>query len=327
VYVQSPFLKSGLEGATVGAGVSLFKTIWNNFLMPLLTPADTTTPSLQKSKIARLYPAEIASHINQAAGTTAAAGVSFGALSGRDVGPYALGGPQDYPDVAQALRARAGLQDQYPSLQNTWGTGGPGGEYPTAAQAMGVGADVTAPNATVVAPPATVVAPPATPPATPAAAVADIASTLTAALPGIAPAAAQQAAATVVSAPAATPMDVHAALQRALPGVHPPHLRAAADTVHRRIRQHHQHRMAGGAAPAPGATIVAPPAQPAPVATPVVAPSAMQQPGPPPSPIGPQAMPNSDPQCGCIGENNPYLGFIGDSQEKDNLYLNDALGD
>ena len=43
------------------------------------------------------------------------------------------------------------------------------------------------------------------------------------------------------------------------------------------------------------------------------------EPGPPTSPgPGPQAKPHAD--CGCIGANNPFLGFIGDAEEKDTLY-------
>ena len=70
----------------------------------------------------------------------------------------------------------------------------------------------------------------------------------------------------------------------------------------------------------------------APIATPMVpaspisvAPSAQQvgppdvwQPGPPAGPVGPQV--GSDSKCGCVDGTNPFLGFIGDSEEKDTLY-------
>lgn len=147
IFVENPLARASLEGATIGSGISLFKMLWNNFLMPMLVGKDTAPAQLQKSFIARLYPAEVAAHINMAqkpssAGTLSqqnggqpAAGVGAG-----DVGPFAVGAESPYPDAAQALRRQAGVQDQFPSVQNTWGTGGPGSDYPTAAQAMGTGA-------------------------------------------------------------------------------------------------------------------------------------------------------------------------------------------
>jgi hypothetical protein len=158
--VRNPYGRAALEGLAVGGGVNLIKLLWSNVVMPLLTPKDTSTAGLQKSVIARLYPAEIAAHINMAAKQQAvSAGGGSGALSGApgtvgappDVGPFALAGSSDYPDAAQALRREAGISGpggDYPSLQNAWGTGGPGGpaqpgsgtgEFPTAAQAMGTG--------------------------------------------------------------------------------------------------------------------------------------------------------------------------------------------
>jgi hypothetical protein len=145
-YVVNPFLRSSLEGAAIGAGVNLFKTLWNNLLMPALRPKDTSAASLQKSYIARLYPAEVAAAINReqkktAAGTgepnlnVAPGGVLSGANGGQagvgaqaDVGPFALAAESPYADAAQALRREAGMQ-------------GPGGDYQTAAQAMGTGGD------------------------------------------------------------------------------------------------------------------------------------------------------------------------------------------
>jgi hypothetical protein len=159
--VRNPYGRAALEGLAVGGGVNLIKLVWNNVVMPLLAPKDTSTAGLQKSVIARLYPAEIAAHINMAAKQQAvSAGGGSGALSGApqagvgaqpDIGPFALAGSSDYPDAAEALRKAAGVAGpggNYPSLQNAWGTGGPGGpaqpgsgtgDYPTAAQAMGTG--------------------------------------------------------------------------------------------------------------------------------------------------------------------------------------------
>jgi len=47
------------------------------------------------------------------------------------------------------------------------------------------------------------------------------------------------------------------------------------------------------------------------------------QPGPP-SDVGPgpQAEPHTDPSCGCIGDDNQYLGFVGDAQEESSLLPN-----
>ena len=123
-YTKSPFLRHSLEGASIGAGISLFKTFWNNVVMgSWLGPKDTTTASLQHSHIARLYPAEVVAAANLRAGQDHAAGVTFGALSGApdqtaglgapgDVGPFALAGSSPYMDVAQALRCQAGLCDE-----------------------------------------------------------------------------------------------------------------------------------------------------------------------------------------------------------------------
>jgi hypothetical protein len=123
-YVKSPFVRHSLEGASVGAGISLFKTFWNNVVMgSWLGPKDTTTAALQHSHVARLYPAEVVAAANLRAGQDHAAGVTFGALSGAndqaaglgapgDVGPFALAGSSPYMDVAQALRCQAGLCDE-----------------------------------------------------------------------------------------------------------------------------------------------------------------------------------------------------------------------
>jgi hypothetical protein len=203
-----PMVRSSLEGMAIGSGVKLFSLLWNNVLMPMLKPKDPM--AMQKSIIARLYPAEVAAALNMQSHTIAAPpGTAFGALSGAqetgvgapaDVGPFALSGDSPYADAAQALRQQAGVQDRYPSLENTWGTGGPGSDFPTAAQVM-----------------------------------------------------------------------------------------------------------TGTAA------------GPQPIATEVTS----YTPGPPPGPgPGPQAAPHTDPACGCIGENNQFLGFIGDAQEDSLVALN-----
>jgi len=94
VYTKNRLLKSSLQGAAIGAGVKLFATFWNNVVMGswLGPKKDASTQDLQKSYIARLYPAEVAAGINVANGQTQAPPTAgFGMLSGQaDVGPFAL---------------------------------------------------------------------------------------------------------------------------------------------------------------------------------------------------------------------------------------------
>lgn len=151
LYVKNKTARAAAEGFTLGAGISLFKTVWNTVVMPLLIPKDTTVPGLQKSFIARLYPTEVAAKMNlDAAKLAVSSAGGAGALSGApqqqpqqlgvgDVGPFALQGDSPYPDAAQALRRGVG----YPSVENAWGTGGDS-RYPTAAQALRAATGVSA---------------------------------------------------------------------------------------------------------------------------------------------------------------------------------------
>jgi hypothetical protein len=307
IFVEHPFLRASLEGAAVGAGVNLFKLLWNNVLMPLLAPKDTSTAALQKSFIARLYPAEIAAHINLKATPpqTAVSSAGSGALSGApagsypqpgvgapDVGPFALAAESPYPDAAQALRQQAGMgQPQFPTLQNVWGTGVPAGvaEFPTAAQAMGVGAVFD-----------------------------DIAKTVAAAIPGVTPHQAVQAAAHVT----AEPFNLVAALARALPHIQTEILHECARHVHPHAARMH--------AVAPSAASVIAPAAPPTTGTHGLAAAA---PGPQPTGSswqpGPPSLPGPGPQppdtaCGCIGDDNPFLGFVGDAEESDSFVVTKA---
>lgn len=161
---RNAMMRSAFEGAAVGAGIKFFSMLWANVIMPLFTPKDTSTGSLQKSVIARLYPAEVAAHINLAASQTNMASAGSGALSAppqmgvgaADVGPFAgigVAGDSPYPDAAQALRAAAGISD-YPTLhQATGAMGGPGNDYPTAAQAMRNATGIVGANPYVPGPP------------------------------------------------------------------------------------------------------------------------------------------------------------------------------
>jgi len=133
---RSPMVRASLEGLALGAGINAVKLLVNNVLLPMFIDKDTSAPALQKSVIARLYPAEVTASINRAAheaGSNAA-----GMLSGqKDVGPFALAGDSPYPNADQALRRAAGVGGDSP--------------YPSAADALrhgaGVGGDSPYPNA------------------------------------------------------------------------------------------------------------------------------------------------------------------------------------
>jgi hypothetical protein len=159
MYVGKGFVKTGLQGLALGSGIKLFSTLWNNVLMPMLKGKDTSAAALQKSYIARLYPAEVAASINRETKQTAVSSAGgAGALSGAqpqagvaqpapqagvaqppDVGPFALAANEAYPTAAQALRDSSGVSagatpgDNFPTVQNVWGTGQ---DFPTASQAM-----------------------------------------------------------------------------------------------------------------------------------------------------------------------------------------------
>jgi hypothetical protein len=106
LFVKQPAIRSAIEGVGIGAGIKLVQTLWSNVLMPMLVGKDTSAPALQKSWIARLYPAEVSATLNMKSGTAAvssggAAGKA-GVLSdapetgvGRDAGPFALAGRFD----------------------------------------------------------------------------------------------------------------------------------------------------------------------------------------------------------------------------------------
>lgn len=307
VAVDNPYGRSLLEGMAVGGGVKLFSMLWQNVLMPMLAPKDTGAPSLQKSVIARLYPAEIAAHINlsQKPPQYTAQGVSFGALSQPpagyqpqasapqagvgappvDVGPFALSGSSSYPDAAQALRTESGLRDS--------------SSYPDAAQALrtqvGIGADQ---------------------------AMSDMTKTVAQVLPGLHPVQAMQAA----TEAAKRPHDIAGALILVLPHVPVQALMQCAQALHPYVARLH------AAAPGAPATPATPPAPAAVTAVaPAPAPSGVTgvsqppayQPGPASSPgPGPQPL---DKECGCgVGDDNQFLGFVGDGEEKDVLYTNRA---
>jgi hypothetical protein len=161
MFVKNNYVRCGLEGLALGAGVSVFKTIWNNVLMPMLIGKDTSAPALQKSYIARLYPAEVSASINKKQAMTAVSSSGSGALSDApaqqtgvgspDVGPFALGADSPYPDAGQALRAGVSDDPGYPSASQALRSGVNGEPgYPSASQALrtGVSAPAAAPTPT-----------------------------------------------------------------------------------------------------------------------------------------------------------------------------------
>ena len=259
VYVDNNWGKAALQGLAIGSGVNLFKTFWNNLLMPMLKPKDTSAAALQKSYIARLYPAEVAASINREQKQTAVSSAGgAGALSDSpdqsgvgekpDVGPFAL---SEYADVAQALRQQAGMEgtpgEDYPTVQNVWGTGGES-DFPTATQAMTEETGL-------------------------------IGDALGAVLPKAA---------------------VQAAMKSIGRG-----LKTRGVTL--------KCVQTGVSAPAAAGN----PGQPGV--------SANYEPGPPPLPgPGPEAAPDEDPACGCMGNGDQFLGFMGDEPTEEALYTTTA---
>jgi hypothetical protein len=332
-YIDHPLAKTALEGLAIGAGVKLFSTFWNNVVMgSWLKPKDQNVATLQKSIIARLYPAEVAAAFNLENTVTDAKGVIFGALSQGaqagvgtppqqapigvgDVGPFALSAESPYPDAVQALRRATGVQDfptaaqamgtgaaAYQSVQNVWGTGGYGEPD------VGMGAIwelVCRLHPHVVKDAAHRVAASATQHAAAQAA----AATQAAQHAAVAQQAAQQA---------TTPAAKQVAEQVAASATQQAAQQAA-------VAQQATQQAAAVQKAAEQATTAAAAASPAAAAMP--APSGVVhglnqpptwEPGPPPEVgPGPQTSPHDEgaASCACLGDDNQFLGFIGDSEE------------
>jgi hypothetical protein len=94
LFIKHAALRSPARGIGIGAGIKLAATFWTNVLMPMLIGKDTSVPALQKSWVARLYPAEVSATLNMKSGTAAVSGSAAGkagVLSGAgDAGPFAL---------------------------------------------------------------------------------------------------------------------------------------------------------------------------------------------------------------------------------------------
>ena len=260
-FVKHPLLRSSLEGAAVGASVQLVQMLWSNVLVPLFAPK--SADQLKTSFIARLYPSEVAAHLNRSSSTTAFTGGTAPGLSGApadapapgtvgqpsgDVGPFALQGPSSYPSAVEALRAyAAGVQGgheanrletgiggyYYPSVQDIWrqATGGDTHRgYPSVQ-------DILTRTTT---------------------AVAGLTPAVQAAMPGITPAQADQVAVTTL----AQPNDIPGALQQIFPDhaggaparvrAAPPPPRAPPSPPDARRRRWRIHSEIPGAPPPPG---------------------------------------------------------------------------
>jgi hypothetical protein len=107
--VKNGMGKAALQGATIGAAISLFRLVWNSYVMgKVLMPKATDQATLQASMGARLYPAEITAAQNLAnspqtlaspsglqPGLAAPPQLPQGRLG--DVGPFANAPPQGVP--------------------------------------------------------------------------------------------------------------------------------------------------------------------------------------------------------------------------------------
>lgn len=150
MFIKNPYARASLEGMAIGSGISAFKTLWNNVIMPMLIGKDTTVPTLQKSYIARLYPAEVASHINAAAHKSGGSAAGMLSAPPGDVGPFALSGDSPYPDAHEALGYRTGVHEEsaYPdtaqALRHNAGLSGDS-PYASAQQALRAQTGMSAP--------------------------------------------------------------------------------------------------------------------------------------------------------------------------------------
>lgn len=243
VFTEHPLLRSGLEGAAVGASVKLLSTLWSNVLMPMFAPKDTSNDGLKKSFIARLYPSEVAAHLNMKSSTTAVTGVTTaGALSGApaeagvgqppaDVGPFALGYPSGWPTAVEALRDHAaGIAGGHESNRLETGIGYGAGSYPSVAELWrqatgGFSHSSGRPSVQDVLTRTTT-------------AVQALAPAVQAEMPGISPVQADQVAVTALSQPANIP----GALQQVFPNMPEEHRHEFARRLHGHVhRAHGQH--------------------------------------------------------------------------------------
>jgi hypothetical protein len=333
-YVNNSYLRGSLEGAAVGAGVKAFSLFFSNVLMPMLAPKGDDVQALQKSHIARLYPAEVAAHINLKEKLDKNVSTTPGALSGSspDVGPFAVGGPSPYPTAAESLRAEARAQA---------GMSGPS-PYPNATEALQAGVD--GPYGYRPAPP---IGRPSHP----------VAAQWHGAHPMYRPGGYAHSAAwsqrwgnryqPSFHVPAGTHHHHHCMLRAKAMypsytdaqlhqwcAAHPynthPYLYAAPapptgvgeDLTNTGLSPQEVANALPVANPPPGSAPQGPapqmPASPVPTPDPV---------GPPTYHVGPGTGPGPGPvpinqECGCVGESNNYLGFIGDAEEKELLFSN-----
>jgi len=253
IFVEHPLLRSSLEGAAVGASVQFIQMLWSNVLVPLFAPKDTSNDGLKKSFIARLYPAEIAAHINEKAQTLALTGGTATGLSGAqpsdapatagvgaaDVGPFALQGPSYYPSAVESLRAlaqSAGVNGghesnrletgiggyYYPSVQELWRAASGGDAYHGRPSVQDILTRTTT-------------------------AVQSLAPAVQAAMPGATPAQAEQVAVTAL----VQPNDIPGAIQQVFPSMPDEHRHEFGRRLQPHVHHAHQHHITPGAPMAP----------------------------------------------------------------------------
>jgi len=125
--VKNPLGRAALQGMMIGAGIKLFSTLWNAYVMGnLLKPANTQTATLQSSLGARVYPAEIVAAANISGNTLNAGSLNPG-LAAAPQG-VAAPPPQQYAQPRQGVAApprRAQQQRFAPQRQGVAGDPGP----------------------------------------------------------------------------------------------------------------------------------------------------------------------------------------------------------
>jgi len=114
--VKNPMGRAALQGMMLGAGIKLFSTLWNAYVMGnLLKPAATDQKTMQASLGARLYPAEVVAAQNIAGTATGPGGTPAGTLTA----PQGLNAPPRRAPQQQQRRFQ-------PQQQYRQGVGDPG---------------------------------------------------------------------------------------------------------------------------------------------------------------------------------------------------------
>jgi hypothetical protein len=126
--VKNPMARSGLQGATLGAGIKLFSKLWDTYVIGnLLKPAAGANPLTATVLGLRLYPAELTAQANMASSpqtlqtNALSPGLgrqAAGRLAG-DVGPVAQGAPAQLARAPMGMRSSArGLGDDPTAVED-----------------------------------------------------------------------------------------------------------------------------------------------------------------------------------------------------------------